>query len=76
MARVSRVVAHHSIEKVKQKLAESKYAWQQKWLIMYNTMVDPREAQEIAPHTSTSVLAQASSASASSQRRLQRSRGV
>ncbi|MBE9193737.1 winged helix-turn-helix domain-containing protein [Gloeocapsopsis crepidinum LEGE 06123] len=55
MARVSRVVAHQSVEEVKQKLAETKYAWQQKWLIIYNAMVDPREAQEIALHTGTSV---------------------
>lgn len=55
MARVSRVVGHHSVEEVKQKLAEAKYAWQQKWLIIYNAMVDPREAQEIALHTGTSV---------------------
>jgi len=55
MARVSRVVAHQSVEEVKQKLAKSKYAWQQKWLIVYNGMVDPREAKEIALHTGTSI---------------------
>lgn len=56
MARVSRVLAHLTVEEVKQKLAESKQVWQQqKWLIVYNALVDPREAQEIALHTGTSV---------------------
>lgn len=56
MARVSRVLAHLSSEEVKQKLALSKQAWQQqKWLIIYNALVDPRSAEEIALHTGTSV---------------------
>jgi hypothetical protein len=56
MGRVSRVVAHLSIEQVKQKLAESQPAWlQQRWLIIYNAMVDPRTAQEIALPEGTSV---------------------
>lgn len=56
MARVSRVFPHLSVEEVKQKLAAAKKFWQQqRWWIIYQGLVDPREAQVIALHSGTSV---------------------
>lgn len=56
MARVSRVAAHLSEAEVKDKLeTAANFRQQQKWLIVYNTLVDPRAAAVIAKHTGTSV---------------------
>lgn len=55
MSRVSRALPHLSAESVKQKFRSAKNFWQQqKWLVIYNTLVDPREAKEIAKHTGVS----------------------
>ena len=55
MSRVSRALPHLSLEKVKQKIQTAIcFRQQQKWLIIYNALVDPRSAQEIALHTGTS----------------------
>ena len=55
MFRVSRVLPHLSVEEVKEKLKTvNNFRQQQKWLIVYNALVDPREAAKIALHTGTS----------------------
>ncbi len=55
MSRVSRVLPHLSVEEVKQKMkTATSFRRQQKWLIIYNALVDPRPAVEIALHTGTS----------------------
>lgn len=52
MPRVSRVLSHLSVEQVQQKIkTASNFRRQQKWLIVYNALVDPRPAVEIALHT-------------------------
>ena len=54
MSRVSRVLPHLSVEEVKEKLKTvNNFRQQQKWLIVYNALVAPREAAEIALHTGT-----------------------
>ena len=54
MPRVSRVLAHLSLEEVQQKIkTATSFRRQQKWLIVYNALVDPREAAQIALHTGT-----------------------
>ncbi len=56
MSRVSRAASHLDVEAVKQKLKTSGSFWsQQKWLIVYNALVDPRPASAIAQHTGVSV---------------------
>jgi transposase len=56
MARVSRVLHHLSEEELKDKIATAPSArCQQKWMIIYNALVEPRPAAEIAKHTATSV---------------------
>lgn len=55
MSRVSCVLPHLSVEEVQQKLkTATSFRRQQKWLIVYNALVDPRPAEEIALHTGTS----------------------
>ena len=54
MPRVSRVLSHLSVEEVRQKIkTTTSFRRQQKWLIIYNALVDPRPAVEIALHTGT-----------------------
>ena len=54
MPRVSRVLPHLSVEEVQQKIKTAiNFRRQQKWLIVYNALVDPREAAQIALHTGT-----------------------
>ena len=54
MSRVSRVLPHLSVEEIKEKLKTAKsFRQEQKWLIIYNALVDPRKAAEIALHTGT-----------------------
>ncbi len=56
MSRVSRALPHLSAASVKQKFRSAKNFWQQqKWLVIYNALVDPRPADEIAKHTGVSV---------------------
>lgn len=56
MARVTRAASHLTAEEVKERMqgAERPVQWQ-RWLIIYNALVDPREASEIARHTGTTV---------------------
>lgn len=56
MARVSRAIAHLSAEEVQQKIkTAANFRQQQKRLVVYNALVDPRPAVEIAKHTGTSI---------------------
>jgi transposase len=56
MARVSRVLPHLSISEVQEKIRTAQsFRTQQRWLIIYNALVDPRQATEIALHTGTTV---------------------
>ncbi len=55
MPRVSRVLPHLSVEEVQQKMkTATNFRRQQKWFIVYNALVDPRTAAQIALHTGTS----------------------
>ncbi len=56
MSRVSRAASHLSVEAVEQKLKSASSYWhRQKWLIVYNGLVDPRPAAEIAKQIGVSV---------------------
>src|SRR5438876_10569651 len=56
MARITRAVPHLPVEEVKTRMKEDPRAWcRQRWLIIYNALVDPREASDIAKHTGVSV---------------------
>ena len=56
MARITRVAPHLSAEELKTKLKLDPRPWcRQRWLIIYNALVDPREATDIAKHTDTTV---------------------
>src|SRR5689334_20992417 len=55
MARITRAVAHLSIEEVKSRLKNDPRPWcRERWLIIYNALVDPRQAEEIAKHCGVS----------------------
>ncbi len=52
MGRVTRVVDHLTEAEVRQKIKETVGFWRvQKWLVIYNGLVDPRPAEEIGKHT-------------------------
>lgn len=54
MARITHAATHLSVEEVKTKLHLDPRPWcRQRWLIIYNALVDPRAAAEIAKHTGT-----------------------
>jgi len=56
MARITRAASHLSVEEVKAKVNLDPRPWcRQRWLIIYNALVDPRAAAEIAKHTGTTV---------------------
>ena len=56
MARITRATPHLSIEEVKKLVyQEPRPLYRQRWLIIYNALVDPREASEIAKHGGTTV---------------------
>ncbi len=56
MARITRAASHLSAEEVKTRLRrDPRPLYRQRWLIIYNALVDPREARDIAIHTGTSV---------------------
>jgi transposase len=55
VGRVTRAVAHLSIEEVKSRLKTDPRPWcRQRWLIIYNALVEPRKAEEIARHCGVS----------------------
>jgi len=56
MARITRAASHLRIEEVKVRLKVDPRPWcRQRWLIIYNALVEPRTAAEIAKHTGTTV---------------------
>ena len=55
MARVTHAVTHLPVEEVKHRLKTDPHAWRrQRWLIIYNALIDPRKAEEIARHCGVS----------------------
>jgi transposase len=56
MARITRAALHVPVEEVKARMKEDPRPWcRQRWFIIYNALVDPREASAIAKHTGVSV---------------------
>src|SRR5260221_2592676 len=56
MARITRAAPHLSAEELKTKWKLDPHPWRRpRWLIIYNALVDPREATDIAKHTGTTV---------------------
>lgn len=56
MARITRTAPHLSAEELKTRLKlDPRPLRRQRWLIIYNALVDPREATDIAKHTGTTV---------------------
>lgn len=51
MRKVPKVVSHLRTEEVKEKIRTAEGFGRQKWLIVWNAMVAPRAAEEIALHT-------------------------
>jgi len=55
MARITRAAAHLSLEEVKNRSKTDPRPWcRQRWLIIYNALVDPRKAEDIARHCGVS----------------------
>src|SRR5260221_2629444 len=56
MARITRAAPHLEAEDLKTRVKVDPRPWcRQCWLIIYNALVDPREATDIAKHTGTTV---------------------
>jgi transposase len=52
---VTKAAEHLSVEEVKDRMqSDSRSLYRQRWLIIYNALVDPRTAQEIAIHCGVS----------------------
>lgn len=55
MTRITHAAPHLSIEEVKNRLKSDPRPWcRQRWLIIYNALVDPRKAEDIATHCGVS----------------------
>jgi hypothetical protein len=55
MARITRAASHVSIEEVKSRLHNDPRVWcRKRWLIIYNALIDPRKAEELAKHCGVS----------------------
>src|SRR5438067_4013155 len=55
MARITRAAAHLTREEVKNRMrTASRPLYRQRWLIIYNALVEPRKAEEIARHCGVS----------------------
>src|SRR5437870_5755833 len=55
MARITRAAAHLTIEEVKNRMRTApRPLYRQRWLIIYNALVQPRKAEEIARHCGVS----------------------
>src|SRR5256885_13918629 len=56
MARITRAAFHLSVEEVKERMSnDPRPLYRKRWLIIYNALIDPREAKDIARHTGVSV---------------------
>lgn len=54
--RVTRAASHVPLEEVKRRMARDPHFWvRQRWWIIYNALIAPRKAEEIAQHTGVSV---------------------
>ena len=52
MGKVTKAVPYLSAEEIKEKIKKTVGFWRvQKWLVIYNALVDPKPAKEIAKHT-------------------------
>jgi transposase len=55
-SRVTRAIAHLPAEEVKRRMIHDPRFWcRQRWLIIYQALIAPRKAEEIATHTGISV---------------------
>src|SRR5438270_14005171 len=55
MARITRAAAHLTVEEVKNRMrTDPRPLYRQRWLIIYNALVQPRKAEEIAEHCGVS----------------------
>jgi transposase len=55
MARITRAAAHLTLEEVKTRMrTDPRPLYRQRWLIIYNALVAPRKAEEIARHCGVS----------------------
>ena len=55
MARITRAAAHLTREEVKQRMtSDPRSLYRQRWLIIYNALVEPRKAEDIARHCGVS----------------------
>jgi transposase len=56
MGRITRAKLHLSVEEVKKRMNnDPRPLYRKRWMIIYNALVDPREAKDIAKHTGVSV---------------------
>jgi transposase len=56
MSRVTITAPHLTAQAVKEKMKTAQSFWhRQKWRVVYNALIDPRRAQDIAQHTGVSV---------------------
>lgn len=56
MAKITRAASHLPVEEVKARMKNDPRPWcRSRWLIIYNALVDPREASDIAKHTGVTV---------------------
>lgn len=56
MGRITRAKLHLPVEEVKERMnSDPRPLSRKRWLIIYNALVDPREAKDIAKHTGVSV---------------------
>ena len=56
MARITRAAFHVSVEEVKERMSnDPRPLYRKRWLIIYNALIEPREAKDIARHTGVSV---------------------
>jgi transposase len=55
MARITRAAGHLTVEEVKRRMTtDSRPLYRQRWLIIYNALVEPGKAQDIARHCGVS----------------------
>ncbi len=55
MSRVTKAADHFSVEEVKERMQrDPRQLYRKRWLIIYNALVDPRTAEEIAKHCGVS----------------------
>src|SRR5437588_4936866 len=53
--RITRAASHLSVDEIKERMKTERRAWlRQHWWIIYNALVAPRKAEEIALHTGVS----------------------